>query len=55
MLLTVVAERSQRKLRPSLAGTTISMIRVTRVRTGGRIPIGHCRAPAIQAFAQLTL
>jgi hypothetical protein len=39
MLLIVVADRSQRKLRPSRAGTTISMTLATRVRTGGRIPI----------------
>ena len=37
-LLMVVADRSQRKLRPSLAGVTVSVIRASSVRTGGRIP-----------------
>ena len=36
-LLTIVADRSQRKLRPSLVGTTVSIGRASRERTGGRI------------------
>ena len=37
MLLMSVAEKSQRKLRPSLVGAMFSAIRASGVRTGGRI------------------
>jgi hypothetical protein len=37
-LLIRVDARSQRKLRPSLAGATVSVIRAGKDRTGGRIP-----------------
>jgi hypothetical protein len=35
--LTIVAARSHRKLRPSLAGATVSVIRSGKTRTGRRI------------------
>ena len=40
MLLTVAAASSQRKLRPSLAGTMVSVGRAMSDDTGGRIPTG---------------
>ena len=40
-LLTIVAARSQRKLRPSLAGTMASVGRRESGCTGGRIPAGR--------------
>ncbi len=42
-LLTNDADRSQRKLVPSLVGATVSMTLAGNARTGGRIPAGFSR------------
>src|SRR5438046_2188064 len=46
-LLTPVDARSQRKFAPRRAGATVSVMRVGRRRTGGRIPVRGRRFPDV--------
>ena len=54
-LLMTVADRSQRKLRPSLLGARVSTGRASRERTGGRIAtpdqVGEDRGPRLAPYS----
>ena len=52
MLLTIVADRSQRKLEPSLVGAIVSAKRAIR-RTSGTIPAGSLAPRPAPAYPEL--